>query len=170
MSAAIDLANFHQVNDGLICHVVTPNQIYNEYSSGMRDVTAIKHFLRMFYVRAGLDPDLIPRYCLFFGDATYDVRNRLGHNIRFIPTYESNESLSITGTYASDDYFAILSDNGAMNNFDLMDIAVGRLPVNSLSEANDMVTKIKAYSSISSTNQNSTSCSNTESNSTLDIF
>ena len=53
MSAAIELASFHQANDGLICHVVTPNQIYNEYSSGMRDATAIKHFLRMFYVRAG---------------------------------------------------------------------------------------------------------------------
>ncbi len=167
MPAAIELANFHQVNEGLICHVVTPNQIYNEYSSGMRDATAIKHFLRMFYVRAGLDPDLIPRYCLFFGDATYDARNRLGHNMLFIPTYESTESLSITSTYATDDYFAILSDNGAMNNFDLMDIAIGRLPVNSLSEANDMVTKIKGYSSVYTTNQNNLSCANVESNATL---
>jgi hypothetical protein len=167
LSAAIELASFHQANDGLICHIVTPNQIYNEYSSGMRDATAIKHFLRMFYVRAGVDPNLIPRYCLFFGDATYDSRNRLGHNMSFIPTYESTESLSITGTYATDDYFAILSDNGAMNNFDLMDIAIGRLPVNSLSEANDMVAKIKGYSSVSSTNQSNTSCSNGESNATL---
>jgi len=167
MSAAIELASFHQANDGLICHVVTPNQIYNEYSSGIRDATAIKHFLRMFYVRAGVDPNLIPRYCLFFGDATYDSRNRLGHSMSFIPTYESTESLSITGTYATDDYFAILSDNGAMNNFDLMDIAIGRLPVSSLSEANDMVTKIKGYSLVSTTNQNNTSCSNAESNATL---
>jgi len=167
MSAAVDLASFHQTNDGLICHVVTPNQVYNEFSSGMRDVTAIKHFLRMFYVRAGVDPNLIPRYCLFFGDATYDSRNRLGHNLSFVPTYESSESLSITSTYGTDDYFAILSDNGAMNNFDLMDIAIGRLPVNSLSEANDMVSKIKGYSSLTSTNQSSTSCSNGESNTTL---
>ena len=167
MSAAIELASFHQANDGLVCHVVTPNQIYNEYSSGMRDVTAIKHFLRMFYVRAGADPNIIPKYCLFFGDATYDSRNRLGHNMNFIPTYESTESLSITSTYATDDYFAILSDNGAMNNFDLMDIAIGRLPVNSLSEANDMVAKIKGYSSVSATNQNNTSCSSGESNATL---
>ena len=87
--------------------------------------------------------------------------------MNFIPTYESTESLSITSTYATDDYFAILSDNGAMNNFDLMDIAIGRLPVNSLSEANDMVAKIKGYSSVSATNQNNTSCSNGESNATL---
>jgi len=167
MSAAVDLASFHQTHDGLICHVVTPNQIYNEFSSGMRDVTAIKHFLRMFYVRAGVDPSLIPRYCLFFGDATYDSRNRLGHNLSFIPTYESTESLSVTSTYATDDYFAILSDNGAMNNFDLMDIAIGRLPVNSISEANEMVAKIIGYSSVSSANQDLTSCSNGTSNTTL---
>ncbi|MDC0338554.1 type IX secretion system sortase PorU [Flavobacteriales bacterium] len=167
MSAAIELASFHQENDELVCHVVTPNQIYNEYSSGIRDATAIKHFLRMFYVRAGVDPNLIPRYCLFFGDATYDPRNRLGHSMSLIPTYESTESLSITGTYATDDYFAILSDNGAMNNYDLMDIAIGRLPISSLSEANDMVAKIKGYSSVSASNQNNTSCSNAESDATL---
>ena len=130
----------------------------------MRDATAIKHFLRMFYVRAGVDPNLIPRYCLFFGDATYDSRNRLGHNMSFIPTYESTESLSITGTYATDDYFAILSDNGAMNNFDLMDIAIGRLPVNSLSEANDMVAKIKGYNNTSRYNKNIFARGNTNTN------
>lgn len=147
LSAAQDLADFHLTYDNITTHIVTPEQIYNEYSSGMRDVTAIKHFLKMFYDRAGSDPSLLPKYCLLFGDATYDVRNRLGHNSTFIPTYESNESLSVISTYATDDYFAILSNTGSMGNSDLMDIAVGRLPVQSLQEAREMVDKIKVYSS-----------------------
>ncbi len=155
-SAAADLAAFHLTEDGLTTHIVTIDQVYNEYSSGMRDITAIKHFLKMFYDRAGSDPNLIPKYCLLFGDASYDTRNRLNHNSSFIPTYESTESLNITSTYATDDYFAILSDFGGMSNNDLMDIALGRLPVKSMTEANDMVQKVKNYYSVSATNTSGT--------------
>lgn len=153
LSASNDLASFHQ-NEGLSVHVVTTNQIYNEFSSGMRDATAIKSFLRMFYTRAGNDPSLIPKYCLLMGDGSYDNRNILVHNKNFIPTYESVESLSKTASYTTDDYFAILSDNGAMNNNDLLDIAIGRLPVKTLKEANDMVEKIKYYGTVNNTSTN----------------
>lgn len=156
LSVAEDLANFHLNNDGLSSIVVTPQQIYNEFSSGMQDATAIKQFLRMFYKRANGNSNLIPKYCILFGDASYDNRNRLGHNQKLIPTYESAESLSVTSTYATDDYFAILSDLGGMSNYDLLDISIGRLPVSSLEEANGMVDKIKAYSSI--TNTTTTGC------------
>ena len=116
----------------------------------MRDATAIKSFLRMFYKRAGSNVNLIPKYCLLMGDGSYDNRNILTHNKNFIPTYESIETLSKTGSYTTDDYFAILSDNGGMNNSDLLDIAIGRLPVKSLKEANEMVDKIIYYSRVSS--------------------
>ncbi len=147
LSASNDLATFHQ-SEGLSVHVVTTEQVYNEFSSGMRDATAIKSFLRMFYKRAGSNPNLIPKYCLLMGDGSYDNRNILVHNKNFIPTYESVETLSKTASYTTDDYFAILSDNGAMNNNDLLDVAIGRLPVKSLKEANDMVAKIKYYGTV----------------------
>lgn len=166
LTASNDLAAFHQ-SEGLSVLVVTTNQIYNEFSSGMRDATAIKSFLRMFYKRAGNNPNLLPKYCLLMGDGTYDNRNKLKHNKHFIPTYQSYESLAVTRTYTSDDYFAILADNAGMNNGDLLDIAIGRLPAKTLQEAKDMVNKIKIYSDVNSTIAIQEECKNGSNNSIL---
>ena len=86
---------------------------------------------------------MVPKYCLLFGDGTYDNRNRMGHGNNFLPVFQSYESLSVTSTYATDDYYAILSDGASMGNTDLLNIAVGRLPVSTLDQANEMVQKIK---------------------------
>jgi hypothetical protein len=166
LQASNDLAAFHQT-EGLSVHVVTTTQIFNEFSSGMRDATAIKSFLRMFYKRAGTNPNLIPKYCLLMGDGSYDNRNILSHNKNFIPTYESIETLSKTASYTSDDYFAILSDNGGMNNSDLLDVAIGRLPVKTLKEANEMVDKIIHYSRVGATMPAQENCNNSSSNTIL---
>ncbi|MCT4581655.1 MAG: type IX secretion system sortase PorU [Flavobacteriales bacterium] len=166
ITASNELSAFHQ-SEGLSVHVVTTNQIFNEFSSGMRDATAIKSFLRMFYKRAGSNPNLIPKYCLLMGDGSYDNRNILVHNKNFIPTYESVETLSKTASYTTDDYFAILSDNGAMNNSDLLDVAIGRLPVKTLKEANDMVAKIKYYGTVNNTTSTVGHCANNTSSGVL---
>ena len=50
LSQAYELKELHE-NEGLDVICVTDQQVYNEFSSGSRDVTAIKQFLRMFYVR-----------------------------------------------------------------------------------------------------------------------
>ena len=49
--AAEELAQIHLQVDDLNSVVVTPEQIYNEFSSGMQDVTAIRDFFRMLYKR-----------------------------------------------------------------------------------------------------------------------
>jgi hypothetical protein len=145
LSAANRLSAFH-ATEGVSCLVVTPSQIFNEFSSGMRDPVAIRHFLKMFYDRANGDPNLIPKSCLLFGDCSFDFRNRLNSNSDYVITYESTQSLSTTSTYASDDFFAILDDNGSMNNTDLMDLSIGRLPVESAENAEIMVDKVIKYS------------------------
>lgn len=159
---AQELKLFHE-NEGLSVHLVTPKQIYNEFSSGIPDVTAIKQFLRMFYVRSNGNPNLMTKYCLLFGDGTYDNKNILGHGKNHILVYESTESLSVTGTYASDDYMAILFDGGSISNTDQLNIAIGRMPINTKQEASEMLQKIKNYS----TNSNSSiaTCSNGSSSS-----
>lgn len=165
-SAASELKSFHEA-EGLSVHLVTPNEIYNEFSSGMRDATAIKQFLRMFYVRGNGTPGMVPKYCLLFGDGTYDNRNRMGHGNNLIPVYESYESLSVTSTYATDDFYAILADGGSMQNTDLLNIAVGRLPISSVEQANEMVQKIKNYSVQSNNDSELASCSTGETASVL---
>ena len=165
-SSAEKLKLVHQ-SEGLRVVVVTDEEIYNEFSGGIPDATAIKQFLRMFYVRENGNPSTIPKYCLLFGDGSYDNKNILLHGNNFLPVFQSSESLSVTGTYASDDYYAILSDESSMLNTDLLNIAIGRLTVNDQQSADEMVEKIVNYISTTDTLNNTLSCSNNLSESVL---
>ena len=164
--AADELKLIHQ-NEGMNVIVVTDEEIYNEFSGGIPDATAIKQFLRMFYVRENGNPTTIPKYCLLFGDGTYDNKNKLGHGKNFLPVYESSESLSVTNTYASDDYYAILSDGASILNTDLLNIGVGRLVVVNNQQAIEMVDKIRNYTSKNDSIVSSVNCVNNSSKSTM---
>jgi hypothetical protein len=80
------LADFHRTNSNLTVAVCTPQSIYNEFSSGAQDITAIKDFMRMLYDRDGANGK--PKYLLLVGDTSYDYKNILPVNGNFIPTYE----------------------------------------------------------------------------------
>ncbi|MBI5541870.1 MAG: hypothetical protein HY951_17570, partial [Bacteroidia bacterium] len=84
ISYANSLAEFHRNNDNLSVLVTTPSIIYNEFSSGSPDVTAIKDFMKMLYDRAGTDTSLMPKYLLFYGDGSYDNRHNFSTNTNFI--------------------------------------------------------------------------------------
>ena len=83
-----------------------------------------------------------------------------------LPVFESQESLSKVNTFATDDFFAILSDGGSMRNTDLLNIAIGRLTVSTEQEAMDMVHKIIQYQTIDSINT-SLDCNINQSNGIL---
>ena len=113
MSKAEELADVHRgfELDPLSVEVVNINQVYNEFSSGMRDVTAIKWFMKMFYDRAKGNQAFMPKYLMLFGDGSYDNRNFTPGNTNLIPTFQSLNSLSPAGSFVSDDYFGFLSDD-----------------------------------------------------------
>ncbi len=143
--AAEELKKVHE-SEGLSVHLVTDQQVYNEFSSGMRDPMAIRRLCKMFYDRAnssGVDP---PKYLLLFGDASYDQRNYLSPNTNYIPVFQSSESLSPLYSFMTDDYFGLLDDSESNKNEELLDIAVGRIPCKTLEEAFGVVNKIKIYS------------------------
>jgi len=146
---AEELADIHRnyEPDPLNVEVVELQDVYNEFSSGMRDVTAIKWLMKMLFDRAAGNEDLMPRYLTLFGDGSYDNRNFTQGNTNFIPTYQSENSLSPTTSYVSDDYFGFLSDDEGEGQLDQMDIAVGRLVVKSNSEATSVINKIRRYMS-----------------------
>lgn len=150
LSQADRLADFHRNNaeNPLTVQVVTPKQVYNEFSSGVTDVAAIRDLCRMHYEK-GFQSGKPLKYLLLFGDGSYDNKNRLSNNTAFIPSYQSPESLSPVTSYVSDDFFALLDSNEG--NFflgvDVMDIGVGRLPVSSVEQATDAVNKIIGYAS-----------------------
>ena len=141
---AEELADFHQTK-GLDVNVVMVEEIYNEFSSGMRDATAIKTMMKMFYDR-GLPLNKAPKYLTLLGDGSYDNRSRINKVSNLIPTYQSRESTSNFITHSSDDYFGILGDNEGMNTSDLADVAVGRIVAKNKAEAQAVINKIKVYS------------------------
>ena len=141
LSAANDLAQYHDQKDGIKTIVVTPQEIYNEFSSGAQDITAIRDFLRMFYKK----PSNKLKYLLLFGDASYDPLSRITNNTNFVPSYQSNNSVSPTKSYITDDYYGLLDDTEGNFTNDLVDIGIGRFPVQTLTQANDMVRKVKNY-------------------------
>ena len=143
MSSARELASFHRQR-GLDVLTTDARKVYNEFSGGLRDVTAIKDLLRMFYVRAGTDSSLMPDHLLLMGDGSF--ANKLPEmDQKSLPTYQSANSVNPTESYTSDDYFGLLDSMEADHTYDLVDVGIGRLPVNSDEEAKDMVDKIKAY-------------------------
>ncbi len=135
------LADFHQEKDDISSIVVTPKQIYNEFSSGVQDVSAIRDFLRFLYKRSNSKL----KYVLLFGDGSYDPKNRIADNTNFIPTYQSLNSTSPTLSYVTDDYFGLLDDNEGEFNNDLIDIGIGRFPASNLLQANVLVDKVQQY-------------------------
>ncbi len=140
-----ELAELHR-EEGLTVEMVTPQQVYNEFSSGMPDITAIKSFMKMFYDRAGSDPDLLPDHLLLFGDGSFINHDRSNtDNTNFIPTYQSANSRAPIQSYVSDDYFGLLDDDEGEALDDLVDIGIGRLPVATKGEARSMVRKIRQY-------------------------
>jgi hypothetical protein len=146
MSQAEQLAEIHRNHpeEPLGVKVVALNDVYNEFSSGMRDVTAIKWLMKMLYDRAS-SPEDAPKYLLLFGDGSYDNINFSSSNSNVIPTYQSLNSLSPVSSFVSDDYFGLLSDDDGEGNADLMDISVGRLTVKNAAEAASVVGKIRRY-------------------------
>ena len=149
-ASALSLANYHIQKNGLSVKTVKLNEIYNEYSSGTPDISAIRDFVRMIYDKAGTDLNLLPKYLLLFGDASYDYKDRIASNTNLIPTYESPNSLDPINTFNSDDYFGCLdeTEGGSMiDNNDYLDIAVGRIPVGNATEAQNVIAKIINYQS-----------------------
>lgn len=152
LNQANNLANYHSSTKNLRTVVVTPGQIYNEFASGKQDVVALRDFVRMLYNNASTPEDM-PRYLTLFGDASFDYKNRISVNHNFVPTFQSEESLNPINSYACDLFFGTLDPEegdfeSAYNQ--LVDIAIGRLPVSNVTQAEDMLRKIRNYESNSS--------------------
>ena len=144
------LAEEHERKDGLTTAVVTDEEVYNEFSSGTPEATAYRMFMKMLYDRALASGGEVrrPRYLLLMGDGSFDNRKLLNSSAYpTLLTYQAANSVNEVEAYATDDYFGFLADDsgGNRDSSDSMCIAVGRLPINTLEEAEQVVTKIIRY-------------------------
>lgn len=144
LTQANELADFHQ-QDGLNVQVTPLSQIYNEFSSGSQDVSAIRDYVRSVYLQSSVSTPL--RYLMLFGDASYDYLKREAINTNLVPTFESVESFDPIVSIAIDDYFGFLDLDEGDLYYDDVDIGIGRLPVANAEEASQAVSKIKKYAS-----------------------
>ncbi len=145
LAQAEQLGEFHRERSKLTVNVVTTTQVFNEFSCGQADPTAIRDFVKMLYERGTSDSR--PKYLLLFGDGSYDPKNRIPGNNNLIPTFQSVESLNSTTSYVTDDFFGIMTENGGQEANGKIDIGIGRFPVSTTQEAQTMVDKIIRYSS-----------------------
>jgi hypothetical protein len=137
------LAKIHSENSGLISQIVTPEQIYNEFSGGIPDIAAIRNYARMKYRKqTGTNQPL--KYLLLFGDGSYENKTLPPYNPNFIPTYQSQNSNVVVNSFTSDDFYGLLED-GEGEADGTEDIGIGRLPVSDTAQAGIMISKIKKY-------------------------
>lgn len=136
------LKDLHVTTDGLTTIVVSPEEVYNEFSSGKQDPTAIRNMMKMYYDRY---PGEEPQYLLLFGDGSFDPKDRLDPNSNFIPTFQTEESWTTATSYVIDDYFGLLDDNEGNDAIGVIDLGIGRIPVQTQDEARDFVDKIYRY-------------------------
>ncbi|HLF47207.1 MAG TPA: type IX secretion system sortase PorU, partial [Chitinophagaceae bacterium] len=142
LAQAERLAAFHRQKNNLKVLVVTTDQVFNEFSSGIPDPTAIRDFAKMYFDKFSGNTSTKPKYLLLFGDASFDYKNRVSNNTNLVPAYQSKVSLDPLSTYTSDDFFGFLNDNEDINSgliTNLLDIGIGRIPAKNSEEAKNYV-------------------------------
>ena len=148
LPAAERLADAHRSMDGLAVEVVTAQQVYNEFSSGTPDVTAYRRLMKMLYDRAEDETDA-PKYLLLFGDGWYDNRLITFQGRKqddYLLCYESQNSVDAIYSYVLEDYMGYLDDGEGSDHLrDKVDLGIGRIPAQSVADANAVVDKIIAY-------------------------
>lgn len=140
---AHQLAAIHQGRDQFSSLIVTPGLIYNEYASGAKDITALRDFVRMLYLNA--PENSRPRYLLLFGDGSFDPKERIAKGSDLIPTFQSAESLIMTSSFVTDDYYGLLDEEEGSDAHGILDIGIGRFPISTREEADHILHKIEFY-------------------------
>lgn len=115
--------------------VALTTDIYDEFNAGVASDQAIKEYIRYAY----LNYDVPPAYVLLMGGGSYDPKNHLGSSKPdYVPVHLSRTD--DFGPVPDDDYYARV----AGDDF-IADLAVGRLPLNSLADYQAWETKRHGY-------------------------
>ncbi|MCX5895536.1 MAG: C25 family cysteine peptidase, partial [Proteobacteria bacterium] len=130
----------YRISKGLNVEIVKIQDIYDEFSYGLKDAHAIKDFLTYAYNNwyAGGHPT----YVLLVGDASIDYRDDLGYyaqgRVDLVPTYLfQTETLGDTPT---DNWFVCVNGSDP-----IPDMIIGRLCVKTLDDLTNIIEKIKKY-------------------------
>ena len=152
ITQAEKLANFHRNYSQLNVKVVDLETIYQEFSSGKQDISAIRNLVKYVYENASTTAKRV-KYLNLFGDASFDFKDITPNNTNIVPIYHALNSFSAgEASFASDDFFGTIDFNegNVENGTDGVDIAVGRMIVSSTQQAEEMVNKVLEYHDLKS--------------------
>jgi uncharacterized repeat protein (TIGR01451 family) len=136
LPAAQELATY-RAGQGLRTRVIDLEDVYDEFSYGLAIPQAIRDFIKFAYEHWEKPA---PQYVLLLGDGTYDPKNYVNRGVvSYIPPYLAFVDRWMGETATDNWYVAVSGDDS------LPDLALGRLPANSLAEASLMVEKIIDY-------------------------
>lgn len=160
LPAANRLAQFHRSKNNYNVKVVTVSTIYEEFSSGKQDIAAIRNFVRYVYHNSP-NPERKLKFLNIFGDTSFDYKNRIENNTNVVPIFHSlNNTLSSTNlgtnfndqtSFSTDDFYVLLDENEGLivnQSYLGLDVAVGRMLADNLTEANVLVDKVVSYHDI----------------------
>lgn len=135
------IANYHEAKEGNKTAVVDVEKIYNEFSSGSKDITAIRDFVsKLKNENGGL------KYLFILGDTSYDYKDKTTTNDNVVPSYQSEDSGNFINSYVTDDYYTFTDPQTSIYLSGMLPtLPVGRLPASNLSEAKTLVDKTLAY-------------------------
>ena len=163
-SAAYRLATLHS-NEGMMVAVVNQREVWNSFSSGSPDPTALKMLMMMLRDKAESSEDE-PKHLLLMGDGSYLNRNLNPDGVDLL-TFQSANSESTVSSYVTDDYFGLLEDGFGEAPGDKLSIGVGRIPAPDLGDALAMVSKIETYLGAPVDSAGVSSCSGDDASSTF---
>ena len=139
------LAEFHREEDGMNCVLADVQEIYNEFGTGVQDITAIRDFIRMVYLRSKGHL----KYVLLMGKGTHDYRDIKGLHNNFVPTYETlDRPVDEVSSMCTDDYYGLMDEGEGLNCTGKVDLGIGRIPITTPEKGDDVVAKIKHYTDI----------------------
>lgn len=144
--AAGELARIHRELQGLDVAVVSQEDVYNEFSSGMRMPDAIRRLVATYLKR---QPGKL-RYVLLYGPTEWDVRHILGKNGDCLPSYMCEDPVltrDLTTAYNTDIYFGMTDDDFSPGTIYKAQqrVSVGRLPLPDVATARVINEKSRRY-------------------------
>jgi hypothetical protein len=146
LNAAKKYQAFQLSKFGRIVKVLNAVELYNDFSGGQPSAIAIRNYLKYVSNKATENHIKPPAFLLLFGMGNFNSRKL---NLNFeLPVFESDNSISILSSYATDDFFATLKTNDDINTNtkdNLISLAVGRIPARSVQEADSVIDKLITY-------------------------
>jgi len=147
LNQAERLARFHRESGDLKVSVVSTEAIFNEYSGGYPDISALRNYISTLYQQKDGANQPILKYLLLLGKGTCDPVHEAGDsNPNWIPTWQSMNSVSSVNSFVSDDFFGRL-DPGEGGQTGDIDLGIGRIPAATIAEATIAIDKIMHYKS-----------------------